>query len=92
MTNQEMTLTDNEAKVLNLCLNYDDRGSQICDNYSNGDLKDAQRVAGGKHEGAGLIGSLVKKGLIDDPASDEQQIIWLTELGVNTIFDHNESL
>lgn len=92
MTNQEMTLTENEAKLLNLCLNYEDRGSQICDNYSNGDLKDAQRVAGGKHEGAGLVGSLIKKGLVGELDSREGDIIWLTELGVNTIFDHNESL
>jgi len=93
-TTQELemttTLTSLEAAVLGYCLNYDDRDNQLSDNYTNGDLKIAQDICGGKHQAAGVIGSLCKKGLIEDPASDEDSMIWLTVNGVNAIFDHKE--
>ena len=84
------TLTALEVQVLDYCLNYQDRESQLNDNYSNCDLSDAHKICGGKHEAAGVIGSLCKKGLVYDPASDEDSIIWLTEDGVNAIFDNKE--
>jgi hypothetical protein len=81
-------LTALEAALLTQCLNYDTREDQMQDNYTNADLSDAHSICGGKHQAAGVIGSLCKKGFIADPANDEQQLIWLTVNGINAIFDH----
>jgi hypothetical protein len=84
------TLTTLEADLLNACLNYTDNiESQLNDNFSNCDLYDAREICGGRHQAAGVIGSLCKKGLIEDPASDEDRIIWLTEDGIHAIYNHN---
>ena len=84
------TLTTLEAELLSKSLNYDDRDNQLQDNYTNADLSDAYNICGGKHQAAGVIGSLCKKGLIADPAGDEDSMIWLTVNGVNAIFDHKQ--
>lgn len=99
------TITKNEAELLNLALHYDSRENQLSDNYSRATVADAHRIMGSQEAGAGLIGSLVKKGLVLDPAehggdpnpSDtpdrwpaEQNMIWLTQAGVNAIFDWRE--
>jgi len=92
MGTAKVSLTDLEAKILNACLNYDDILSQLSDNYSNCDLKDAHAICGGKHQSAGVIGSLCKKGLILDPMSDENFIISMTDEGVKAIFAYNEGV
>lgn len=99
----KITITENERAMLSLCLNYDSRETQLSDNYSNGIVRHAHELMGSKEAGAGLIGSLVKKGLVLDPAEHgtdpndafmgykpwppEENIVWLTDVGVNVIFD-----
>ena len=82
-----MELTENEIKALKLCLNYEDRESQLSDNYSNGGPEEfaAAIFNGNLHAAGGLISSLEKKGL--GVMDTEDDIFWLTEKGVNTIFD-----
>ena len=93
-TTQESTMSTNltilEAALLSKCLNHDNREDQIQDNYTNADLSDAYNICGGKHEAAGVIGSLSKKGLICDLDADDGSMIWLTEDGVHAIFNHKE--
>lgn len=98
-------ITDNEAQMLRACLNYEDRESQLDDNYSNGEVKDAHQIMGSKEAGSGLLGSLRAKDLILDPATHgtpkangqepsawaaDENIVWLTEKGVNALFDYIE--
>lgn len=65
-----MKLTKAERIAIEACLNYDDRASQLSDNYSNGDpttIAEALKKNGlewNKHQVAGVIGSLANKGLI----------------------------
>lgn len=92
MKNQTDTnLTTREVAILEAILNYEDRGSQLSDNFSNCDLEDAHRICGGKHEAAGVMGSLVKKGLIYAAFEEDSDLLWLTIDGVNTIFDNIEA-
>jgi|AntDeeMinimDraft_5_1070356.scaffolds.fasta_scaffold13236_1 DNA-binding MarR family transcriptional regulator len=82
-----ITLTDNEVRAMSLTLNYDDRESQLSDNFSNAGVEElADHFNWNKHQVAGLIGSLQKKGVA---FYDEEDIdlLWLTEEGVNTLFD-----
>ena len=84
------TLTTREAAMLKAALNYSDRAGQHDDNYSNLCLSETYAICGGKHEAAGVIGSLTTKGLawMDDNGDN---VIWLTHEGVDAIFDHIES-
>lgn len=80
-------LTQNEVRAMSLTLNYDDRESQLSDNFSNAGIEElCEAFDWNKHQVAGLIGSLDKKGMA---VYDEEDIdlLWLTEKGVNTIFD-----
>lgn len=83
-----VSLTALEADVLSTCLNYDNIASQLSDNHSQCDLRDAHKICGGKHQASGVIGSLCKKGLIYDPLQDESRLIFMTEDGVRAIFAH----
>jgi len=83
-----VSLTALEADVLSACLNYDNIASQLSDNHSQCDLRDAHKICGGKHQASGVIGSLCKKGLIYDPLQDESRLIFMTEDGVRAIFAH----
>lgn len=83
-----ISLTNLEADILVACLNYDNIESQLSDNHSNCDLRDAHKICGGKHQAAGVIGSLCKKGLIYDPLQDENKMIYMTEEGVKAIFPY----
>lgn len=85
------TLTDLEAACLAACLNYDDREAQLSDNFSNGsfdtlpaDLDISPQALGG------VVASLIKKNLVAYFPEDDD-IVWLTEAGVNAIFDYTES-
>ena len=102
-----MKLTDNEIAMLTICLNYDNRETQLSDNYTRGTVGHAHALMGSKEAGAGLIGSLVKKGLVLDPSvhgtdpndafmgykpwGPEENMVWMTDEGVNAIFDHIDS-
>ena len=84
MTN--VTLTANEIVALKACLNYDNRESQLSDNYSNaGAAEFRAELKWNKNQVAALIGSLEDKGMGSMDGDDD--IFWLSELGVNTIFD-----
>jgi len=85
------TLTENETKALKMCLNYNSRSGQLSDNFSNAGAEDfALMLFNGNMQAAGgLITSLTAKGMgdIDDSEADDVNIFWLSEYGVNTIFD-----
>ncbi len=83
-------LTANEIDALEVCLNYDTREGQLSDNYSNAGAAEIAAACGiSKRAAGGVITSLQKKGLgmMDDEGDD---IFWLSEKGVNTIFDYIE--
>jgi hypothetical protein len=80
------TLTEAEVTCLKACLNYDTREAQLSDNYSNGDPDEFQaQLDWNMHQVGGVMTSLKEKNMgFYDPEDD---IFWLTEDGVNTIFD-----
>ena len=84
-----MKLTDNEVKALKICLNCNTRESQLEDNFSNGGASEFMAALGWTNKQvAGLISSLEQKGLgCGDHNDGNGHIFWLTEFGVNTIFD-----
>lgn len=80
-------LTNNEIKVLELSLNYDDREGQLGDNYSNFDVEAAKSELNfNAQQVGGVVSSLVTKGLmfVDD---EDSKMVWHTDEGVNAIFD-----
>lgn len=82
-------LTNYEFIALNACLNYDDREAQLSDNFSNGGTKEIAKACGISQRAAGgVMSSLIQKGLaIYDDNEGHGDILWLTEDGVNLIFD-----
>ena len=88
-----ITLTANELTALRLCLNYDDRQSQLDDNFSNGGHAEFKKALGWTDKQvAALIKSLEAKGLgWGDDNDGNGHIFWLTEAGVNAVFDVYES-
>ena len=81
------TITNNERQALEICLNYTDREGQLSDNYSNGGPAEFASIFDGNMQAVGgLIASLEQKGLAysDD---EDSTMVWLTEKGVNVIFD-----
>jgi len=103
---EQITVTANEIVALKECLNYDDRSAQLADNYSNGGVDEFMKALGwNAKQVGGLISSLTEKGLVYHETAEERweeggfgqkrsdfyDICWLTELGVNTIFDIIES-
>ena len=93
-----MKYTHNEIRAMKMCLNYDDRETQICDNFSNAGPTDiAAEFGWNMHRVGGLIASLENKGVawLDNRDGDagmkncdtDMHILWLTEKGVNEIFD-----
>ena len=83
------TLTANEITALKVCLNYDNREDQLSDNFSNGGHTEFKQALGWNNKQvSALIGSLEGKGLGDGDDNDGNgHIFWLSDLGVNTIFD-----
>jgi hypothetical protein len=68
-----MKLTEAEFQALKACLNYDDRESQLEDNFSNGGPTEFAQVLGWDlHQVGGLIASLTSKGLggLDDRSEE----------------------
>lgn len=83
-----MNLTNLEIAAMELTLNYSDREGQLGDNFSNAGAEEIayELFNGNKQAAGGLIASLIKKNaafLMDD--CDDQ--VWLTEDGVNALFD-----
>ncbi len=82
-----MKLTKNEVEALKICLNYETREAQLEDNYSNGGAQEfaVELFDGNMKAAGGLITSLQEKGM--GVMDEEDDIFWLSEEGVNTIFD-----
>ena len=87
-----MNITELEYAAMKLCLNYNDRETQLDDNYSNGGHGEFMDELGlNRQAAAALCGSLEKKGLgCNDDNEGLGHILWLTDKGVNAIFDHLE--
>ncbi len=82
-------LTKNEISALKLCLNYHNRETQIADNYSNAGHPEFKKALDwNDNQVSALIGSLEKKGMgFGDDNNGNGHIFWLTEEGINAIFD-----
>ncbi len=82
-------LTQNEITALKTCLNYETREGQLNDNFSNGGQEEFKEALGwSDKQVAALIGSLEEKDMgYGDHNEGNGHIFWLSELGVNTIFD-----
>lgn len=82
-------LTQNEITALKICLNYDNREDQLSDNYSNGGAPEFKKALGwNDKQVAALISSLEQKGMgYGDENNGNGHIFWLSEDGVETIFD-----
>lgn len=90
------TLTTNEITAMKVCLNYDNRKDQLNDNYSNGGPAEFMDALGwNAQQVGGLMTSLTEKGMgyCEDNSNTvwlgppPPVTFWLTEAGVNTIFD-----
>lgn len=81
-----MNLTENEIKAMKICLNYTTRESQLNDNFSNGGPQEfMDELNWNAQQVGGLMSSLEKKNM--GFADAEFPIFWLTEEGVNALFD-----
>lgn len=91
MSDSKTNLTVNEIKALKACLNYESREDQLADNYSNGCMEVfKEALSWTDKQVSGLVSSLVQKELIQlDRGCPE--IFWITEEGVNAVFDVIES-
>jgi hypothetical protein len=79
-------LTANEIAALKVCINYDNRADQHSDNFSNAEFK--AELGWNDKQVAALIGSLEAKGMgYGDDNEGNGHIFWLSDLGVDTIFD-----
>jgi hypothetical protein len=85
-------LTKNEAAAMIASLNYTDRENQLSDNYSNASIEVLmQTLDWSAQQVGGLISSLTDKGFgFIDGENGLDGILWLTEAGVNAIFDYIE--
>ena len=90
------TFTVNEIAAMKMCLNYDDRESQHGDNHSDCGPEDIAKSFGwNMHQAGGLIASLSNKEVawLDDREGEPwhndptMHVLYLTEKGVNAIFD-----
>lgn len=84
-----INLTANEIAALKVCLNYDNRADQHSDNYSNGGHSEFKAELGwNDKQVSALIGSLEAKGMgYGDDNEGNGHIFWLSDLGIDTIFD-----
>lgn len=95
-----LKLTNNELILMRLSLNYLDRETQLCDNYSNLGHSDALKALKmTRRQFTGVLKHLSTKGLMwmethqdvkdrDGCNYPEDAIIWMTEDGVNICFDN----
>jgi len=80
------TFTANEIAFLRMVINYTDRDNQRCDNCSNAGMAEAITLMGGKHNGAGLLGSLTAKG-IGEMHCDGYDVFEIYEDRIDTVYD-----
>ena len=82
-------LTQNEIVAIKLCLNYNNREAQHCDNFSNGGSEEFKEALGWNNKQvAALIGSLEEKGMgYGDDNEGNGHIFWLSDEGIDAIFD-----
>ena len=80
------TFTANEIAFLRMVINYTDRDNQRCDNCSNAGMAEAIILMGGKHNGAGLLGSLTAKG-IGEMHCDGYDVFEIYEDRIDTVYD-----
>ena len=82
-------LTENEFKALQMTLNYEDRESQHSDNFSNAGIDEISSglFNGNRKAAGGLVTSLMEKGLAFYDKEDDVDLLWLTEKGVDVVFD-----
>ena len=89
-TEAKIKLTEQEKMVLDNTVNYDTAEAQRGDNYSNlaCDKEDAKSLGLSIHSLRGIVGSLVKKGIVylDDIMDDGTEFIYLTELGIEVYY------
>lgn len=85
----KITITEQEKRILNNIKNYNTIEAQRNDNYSNlGVCKEDAKCLGLSIQSLrGIVGSLVKKGLVyvDDPGVDEE-FAYFTELGLHVAY------
>jgi len=95
-----MKITKNEWSVLTLALNYDDRESQLSDNFSNCDMDMMKAMGWSEYKIGGVVSQLQQKelGHLEDkaetrmmaggcPIRAKNQRFHLSEAGVNYLFD-----
>ena len=93
-------LTKKQVDFMKLTLNYDERKVQHSDNYSNAGIEEGMEAFGwSAYQMGGLISSLKEKGMgylerikidrreLEKGEKPEFTKFWLTELGVNAIFE-----
>lgn len=82
------TFTSNEIAFLKMVINYDDRETQKCDNYSNAGHEEAATLFNGDMKAAGgLLSSLTKKGIGWCEKEDDYDLFWLNEDAIDTVYD-----
>jgi len=84
------SFTDNEIAFLKQVINYDDRESQKYDNISNAGMAEAIVLMGGKHNGAGLLGSLTAK-MIGEMHCDGYDVFEIYDHMIDTVYDAIEN-
>ena len=83
-----ISITKNEFLALKACLNYSNKESQLDDNFSNGGIEEFMSILNWNiNQVKGLISSLEQKGL----GYNEGHIFWISELGVETVFNYMEN-
>src|SRR5690625_7914163 len=85
-------LTEIEATILRTCLNYNDRESQLDDNFSNGGIEEFEAALPdlNRNQIGAHMTNLIKRGYITEPDPESRGIVWISEDGVNAIFRSEE--
>lgn len=81
----KLNLTKNELEAIYMTLNYVSLADQEDDNFSNAGMREFIKLMGGKHNAAGLVGSLEKKGI--GSMDDEGDTFWLNDNMLPKIFN-----
>ena len=90
-TESATTFTTSEIAFLRMVINYSNRDDQRSDNCSNAGMAEAVQLMGGKHNGAGLLGSLTAKG-IGEMHCDDYDVFEIYEDKLDVVFDALEEV
>lgn len=86
-----LKLTEMEMTLMQTALNYDDRDSQLSDNFSDADPADVMKRTGwSRHQVAGVLSSLAEKN-VAHVMPEDANCIYATVFGINTYFDNKEA-